>query len=159
MADRLREEFAQEEIQSALFDGGQLKTIDLGSLEARWVTSEGELRSRPFEAFSSGEQVFAYTRARIQAVSAIETKKKVVALDEFGAFLERDRLERLARFLRDTVGGEIADQVIIVVPLAANYRAQAEVTSGTLGERFSQRALEIEKRGYFAEDATERELV
>lgn len=159
MADRLRDEFGQEEIQSALFDGGQLTAIDLSSLEARWVTNDGELRSRPLEAFSSGEQVFAYTRARIQAVTAIEAGNKVVALDEFGAFLERDRLERLARFLRDAVGGAIADQVIIVVPLAANYTAQAEVTSGTLGERFSQRAREIHKRGYFAEDATETELV
>jgi hypothetical protein len=159
MSERLREEFGQEEIQSALFDGGQLQAIDLGTLEARWVTIDGEVRSRPLEAFSSGEQVFAYTRARIQAIEAIKVKNKVVALDEFGAFLERDRLERLARFLRDAVGGSIAEQVIIVVPLAASYKMQAAVTSGKLGERFSQRAVEIDRRGYFAEDATERELV
>lgn len=159
MGERLRSEFDQEEISSALFDGGELQSIDLRNLEAQWVTKDGELRSRPFEAFSSGERVFAYTRARIERVALIEAEYKVIALDEFGAFLARDRLERLASYLRDAVAGSIADQIIIVVPLAANYEAQAKVTSGDLGERFARRAAEIESRFYFAEDATERELV
>ncbi len=159
MGDQLQKEFNQEEISSALFDGGQLRSIDLRTLEARWITNDGTLRSRPFEAFSSGEQVFAYTRARIQRVASQGAKHKVIALDEFGAFLARDRLERLARYLRDAVLGSIADQVIIVVPLAANYASQAKVTRGDLGERFARRAEEIKSRRYFAEDATQRELV
>jgi len=148
MGAKILAEFNQEEIRSALFDGGQLRSIDLRRLEAHWETDSGELRIRPFEAFSSGEQVFAYTRARIEAVSALSGEHKVIALDEFGAFLERDRLERLASYLRDEVGGSIADQVIIVVPLAANYKKQAEVTSGELGKRFAHRAAEIERRSY-----------
>jgi hypothetical protein len=156
---RLRDEFNQEEIRIALFDGGQLTSISLANLEAHWITKDGERRTRPFEAFSSGEQVFAYTRARIERVASVEALHKVIALDEFGAFLARDRLERLARYLRDAIVGKIAEQVIIVVPLAANYGLQAQETTGELHARFVRRAAEIAQHLYFTEDATTRELV
>ncbi len=158
MGDRLRAEFDQEEIRNALFDGGELTYIDLGRLEAKWRV-DGEERSRPFEAFSSGEQVFAYTRARIERAKEIEATHKIIALDEFGAFLARDRLERLARYLRDSVVGAIADQVLIVIPMAANYETQAAESRGPLQKRFQSRAEQIEQRGYFVDDATKRELV
>jgi hypothetical protein len=155
---RLRDEFDQDEIRQALFDGGKLIEIDLNTLEAKWQAGSDEV-SRPFEAFSSGEQVFAYTRARIKRVEELDAPHKVIALDEFGAFLARDRLERLARYLRDEVVGQIADQVVIVVPLAARYERQAAETTGELQERFTERARQITQRHYFAEDATKRELV
>lgn len=159
MGSRLRNEFDQHEIRLALFDGGRLESVDLRTLEARWVTDSGELRIRPFEAFSSGEQVFAYTRARIGRVATVDARHRVIALDEFGAFLARDRLERLAQYLRNAVVGEIADQVIIVVPLAADYGTQIPMTTGELEERFRRRAAAIEARSYFVEDASARELV
>lgn len=159
MSERLRNEFDQSEIRLALFDDGQLEAINLRTLEAQWITKDRSRRSRPFEAFSSGEQAFAYTLARIERVTAIDAKHKVIALDEFGAFLARDRLERLVRFLREMVVGQVADQAIIVVPLAANYQEQAEMTTGDLHERFVRRARELESRRYFTEDASYRELV
>jgi hypothetical protein len=158
LGNRLRSEFDQIEIRQALFDGGQLASIDLLDLEAKWKIGSEE-RSRPFEAFSSGEQVFAYTRARIERAEEIGATHKVIALDEFGAFLARDRLERLARYLRDAVVGKIADQVVIVVPLAADYKKQADETNGELQKRFRHRTEEIERRDYFTEDAAEQELV
>lgn len=150
-AKRLRTELDQSEIRNALFDGGVLESIDLERLEATWRLSDGEVRSRPLEAFSSGEQAFAYTRAMIERVGDVEASRKLVILDEFGAFIARDRLERLALYLSDRIINYVADQVVIILPLAVDYAKQVNLTTGPLRERIDARATAVQRDGYFTE--------
>ena len=154
MARRLERDFNQTEIREALFSGGYIDRIDLSRLEVAWRDPDGRLQVKPFEAFSSGEQAFAYTRARIESVANIAADRKVVALDEFGAFLARDRLERLLDFLRTSVVGKLADQVVLVLPLALDYLKQEVITTGPLKAEYARRAQEVEARGYFTVDAS-----
>jgi len=115
---QLLERFAHPEIVAALFDDGELRRVDLAAHEVRWVTAEGEPRVRPFEAFSSGERAFAYVQARLAAASDLAAFNKVVAIDEFGAFLSRDRLARLQESVARQVNEGVIDQAIVVLPLS-----------------------------------------
>ena len=105
------------EIMDALFDKGTELMLDLTRMTTTWLTATGERRSRPLEAFSSGEKAFAYTRVQLEAVREQVAKNKVVFLDEFGAYVARDRLEELENFIRKRAIPDIADQLVIVLPL------------------------------------------
>jgi hypothetical protein len=152
MARRLEADLDRPEIRRALFGGGSLEEIDLIDLKVTWRDPEDNLQVRPFEAFSSGERAFAYTRARIESVANVAAHHKVVALDEFGAFLARDRLESLMEFLRNSVIGKLAEQVLLVLPLTMNYEEQTEITQGPLQNEYKRRAEEVAARGYFFVD-------
>ncbi len=141
-------EFSGRAIVDAIFDAGEFGSLDLGAMAVSWKTDAGELRTRPLAAFSSGERAFAYTRTRLQSIEQ-RVKNTVVALDEFGAFLARDRLGQLVAFLREEVLGAIADEVMIVLPLLRDYEAELEDTVGPLHDEFVKRVDELTKRGYF----------
>lgn len=115
---RLLEQFDQPELLKALFDDGALTRVDLAAREVRWNTQGGEPRVRPFQAFSSGERAFAYVQARLAAASELTALNRVVAIDEFGAFLSRDRLIRLQEAVQRQVHDGVVDQAIIVLPLS-----------------------------------------
>lgn len=118
---RYEREFAEylsaPEVLGALFDDGSDLQVDLSKLTTTWVTPQGERRSRPIEAFSSGEKAFAYTRVQLEQVAEVDAEKKVVFLDEFGAYVARDRFEVLETFIRKRALPDLADQVVIVLPL------------------------------------------
>ncbi|MFP3881941.1 MAG: hypothetical protein ACLFWH_06435 [Actinomycetota bacterium] len=118
---RYEREFAEylsaPEVIGALFDGGSDLQVDLSKLTTTWVTPQGERRTRPIEAFSSGEKAFAYTRVQLEQVAEGDAEKKVVFLDEFGAYVARDRFEELETFIRKRALPDLADQVVIVLPL------------------------------------------
>lgn len=114
---RLQERFDQEEILNALFDGGTLSRVDLATREIRWRTQGDEPRVRPFEAFSSGERAFAYVQARLGSVSQVTSLNRVVVVDEFGAFLSRDRLIRLQQVVQRQLDDDVVHQAIVVLPL------------------------------------------
>ena len=141
-------ELSGSEIVEAIFDNGEFLALNLAAMAVTWRTEEGELRTRPLSAFSSGERAFAYTRTRLQSLGS-EAQTTVVALDEFGAFLARDRLKQLVAFLQHDVVGTIADQVLIVLPLARDYEAELAQTTGALHDEFAARVEELETRGYF----------
>jgi hypothetical protein len=115
--ERLLERFDQPELVAALFDNGRLTQIDLDAAEIVWRTAAGEPRVRPFEAFSSGERAFAYVQAQLAALSASPARNKVVAIDEFGAFLSTDRLLRLQGAVSRRLAEGTVDQAIVVLPL------------------------------------------
>lgn len=117
--ERLLERFRQQEIVDALFDGGSLTRVDLAARAIRWRTSENEPRVRPFEAFSSGERAFAYVQARLGGVAQVAARNRVVAVDEFGAFLSRDRLIRLQQVVQRQLDDGLIDQAIVILPLGA----------------------------------------
>jgi len=78
-----------------------------------------------------------------------EAENRVLVLDEFGAFVEAERLDRLKRFLRQRVlNAGLADQIVVILPL----REEPEI--GPENPKQEQ----VEKRGYFMIDAmSERE--
>jgi hypothetical protein len=108
------------EIQKALFEGGSFEDFDLLRREVTWRTPTMELRRRPIEAFSSGERAFTYVLATVLQLqqNSERARNRLLVLDEFGAFIEADRLDRLVGFLTDQLlGAGIADQVVIILPL------------------------------------------
>jgi len=117
--ERMLAQFDQPELLAALFDGGRLTRIDLDTNEIVWSTAAGEPRVRPFEAFSSGERAFAYVQAQLATLSENPAANKVVAIDEFGAFLSADRLLRLRAAVRRRLDEGAVDQAIVVLPLLA----------------------------------------
>ena len=110
--------FGDPAIAEVLFDGGELVQFNLVGKTVEWKPEKGGPLERHLEAFSSGERAFAYTKARLERLRAMpETANRFVALDEFGAFLERSRLELLERHLAENVIGKSVDQALIVLPL------------------------------------------
>jgi hypothetical protein len=147
---RLQSEFTQKEVAEAVFDSGEVLEVDLERFEITWRTAEGEMRTRPFEAFSSGERAFAYTRARMEAIANVPSEHRVIVLDEFGAFLASDRLDSLIRYIQDAVIGPVATQVVLVLPLSDLSRQGSEQVAST---RQRARAAALALQHYFAENA------
>lgn len=143
--------FRTKEIAEALFDGAESVSLDLKSLSVSWTISDGATRNRPLEAFSSGERAFAYTLARLESLAIEPTLNRVIALDEFGAFVARDRLDRLVRFLHNRILGTVAQQVLIILPLTQDYAGQIASTTGDWHELVARRAEAVASQGYFAE--------
>jgi hypothetical protein len=71
-------------------------------------------------------------------------------MDEFGAFIARDRLRRLGRYLQDRRQNHPEDQVLVVLPLTVD--PQDLDRAGDLGR---ERRRQLEQRGYFAEEFME----
>ena len=149
---RLRSEFSQKEVAEAVFDSGEVLEVDLSRLEITWRTAEGELLTRPFEAFSSGERAFAYTRARMEAIGNVPAAQRVIMLDEFGAFLASDRLDALIRYIQDAVIGSVAAQVVLVLPLSSDFSER--ISELPPSSRSRARAEALGRQHYFAERAT-----
>jgi hypothetical protein len=149
---RFLAEFQQEDFLQALFEGGRVSAVNLRQKAVTWTSKQGLSRTRPLEAFSSGERAFAYTLARLQGLPARRALNRVVALDEFGAYVAKDRLIRLLRFIKSEVLGSIADQVLVLLPLAANYAERTQEAKGHLQNQLALRATSVEEQGYFAED-------
>ena len=77
-----------------------MRRFDLIDQIVEWQPKAEEPVSRHLEAFSSGERAFAYTKTRLERLrDQVSTKNRFVALDEFGAFLERSRLEFPEKFI------------------------------------------------------------
>jgi hypothetical protein len=148
--DVLGKEFSGEDIVEAIFDSGAFGGLDLKAMTVNWRTRDGEPRTRPLAAFSSGERAFAYTRTRLQVASDNPAKNTLVALDEFGAFIARDRLAQLVAFLEHDVLGVIADEVVIVLPLLRDYERELDQTTGALHDEVAARVADLRARGYFA---------
>jgi hypothetical protein len=111
--------FGAESVARALFGGGELVKFDVLAHRITWRYEDGKEITRTLEAFSSGERAFAYTRARLERLrSEPRTSNRFVALDEFGAFLERARLQLLEQFLAEDVVGTFVDQAVIILPLS-----------------------------------------
>ncbi len=143
--------FATPELRSELFDQTEDVALDLDKLTLQWKTADGELRRRPLEAFSSGEQAFTYTLAKLESLVAAQPVSTYVflALDEFGAFVARDRLDQLLASLRQRALGRIADQIVVILPLSRNYLEDPEPEDGD--DSVEATCLrQVRSRGYFA---------
>ncbi len=152
-----------EVLRHELFDDSRHVSVDLRRAIIAWQASEGVPRQRPLEAFSSGEQVFLYTRAKLERLrdSRRPSAYSLVVLDEFGAFVARDRLGQLLSYVRESALGTIADQVVIILPLAQDFANDKEAPFlRQLAEGFEgvpagllNRIRQLESRNYFATSA------
>jgi hypothetical protein len=113
---RFTADLSAVEVRKALFDNGSSLSVDLLSLTTSWNTPSGERRTRPIEAFSSGERAFAYTRLQLEALAYESATNKVAFLDEFGAYVANDRLDDLTAFIRERAIGNVVDQVVVILP-------------------------------------------
>lgn len=150
LGHRFSDWFNNERVRSELLPDADGKvTVDLERRDVEWAAA-GAPRSRPLEAFSSGEQAFAYTRARL-AVLDEETPRppnRLIALDEFGAFIAQDRLTGLLAYLRDRCDDHVGDQVLVILPLRQDYAEMSLNAVGSEAERLSRLAEEIEVDGF-----------
>lgn len=115
---RLRDQYDTQAFRDALFDGGRLTEIDLIAGWFRWETG-GKSVQRPLQALSSGQMVFAYTKAKIGELQALpHGTHRLVALDEFGAFLDPVHRANLLSDLRHHVMNSPHTKVLLVLPYA-----------------------------------------
>jgi hypothetical protein len=149
LGNELRSFLDTPAIREALFDGAAVVDVDpvAGQLT---IESSGGRSTRPFESFSTGEQAFAFTQARIRELITPSEPNRLLVLDEFGAFVAADRLPALTKFLTEETLGAICDQVLVILPLQVDYEADVEFTVGALADRYRERADQIAARDYSA---------
>lgn len=148
------EYFGRKSICDALFGGGNFERLDLNAFSLHWTSQDGVPFSRPLEAFSSGERAFAYTLASLESLDMGDAELKIVALDEFGAFIAQDRLNQLIGFLEEHVIGKVADRIVIVLPVSTDYSSSDE--NEALPNPVNTRSTDLERDGYVAFDESDR---
>lgn len=123
--------------------------VDVHEREVRWNENTRD-RSRPLEAFSSGEQAFAYTRARLAILDEEQARapNRLIVLDEFGAFIAHDRLAGLLTYLNDRVADHPGDQVLVILPLSHDYATEAENSIGRQRDELLRIAQQITSRRF-----------
>jgi hypothetical protein len=147
--EELREALDQPSIQELVFDGARVSRVDVVNRRLSLIDDDGSEDQRGFATFSTGEQAFAFTQARILELPHSPRPNRLLVLDEFGAFVAADRMPALARFLADDKVRRIVDQVLVILPLQANYADELNETTGDLHERYAERIRQIDARGYF----------
>jgi hypothetical protein len=151
LAEELRQGLDTPQIRKWLFGGAQVEAIDLEERELVLVKDGASSAPRAFDTFSTGEQAFAFTQARILELEPSNRPNRLLVLDEFGAFVAADRMPDLAAFLRGVDVAPIADQVLVILPLQLDYEAELGNTTGRLRQRFETRANALRDRDYYAE--------
>jgi hypothetical protein len=145
-------DFSDPPLLAALFDDGVISHFDLRNSTVTWHTANGETRSRPLSAFSSGEGALGFIRARLRQIAAAEKANRLIFLDEFGAFIAADARRPLAELLTSSEIGALASQVIVMLPLQVDYAAELDQTTDELHERYAERVAQLSDRGYFVEE-------
>ncbi len=146
---RFSEWFNSEKVRKELLpEADDRISVHVSQREVRWL-EKGRGRSRPLEAFSSGEQAFAYTRARLAILdqNAAKAPNRLIVLDEFGAFIAHDRLSGLLSYLQERVKDHPNDQVLVILPLSHDYVSEARSSVGSEKENLERLAKQIESRG------------
>jgi hypothetical protein len=152
LSDELLTSLDTEPIRERLFGGARIQSIDLGSRELVLARNGGPSLPRPFDTFSTGEQAFAFTQARILELEPSNRPNRLLVLDEFGAFVAADRMPDLAEFLRSQQVAPIADQVLVILPLQTDYEAELEDTTGDLRSRYEERVSQLQAREYYTQE-------
>ncbi|HET9895298.1 MAG TPA: hypothetical protein VFQ44_10225 [Streptosporangiaceae bacterium] len=151
LAGQVSEWFAHDEVRQALFPDGHEITVDIDEMAVSW-TAGGERMTRPMTAFSSGQQALAYTRARIASLDSTvaSSANRLIALDEFGAFIAADGMRHLSRYLLERHKTFPHDQVVVVLPLRQEIRNMPGPTDTVAAERWRQ----LQQRGYLTDRIT-----
>jgi hypothetical protein len=147
LAGEAKQWLDDEVMRLALFDGGHDISVNPDDLTVSWRL-DGEEFERPLSLFSSGQQAFAFTRARVAQLdrSASEYPNRLIALDEFGAFLDAERLAGLSNYLIERQARIANDHVLVILPCGVPRRELKRETG-----KQSARDSQLWRRGYFTE--------
>lgn len=147
LGEEARQWFNDEIIRENLFDGGRNIRLDPDQLAVSWV-HEGVTMDRPLTAFSSGQQAFAFTRARVAQLDRDidQAANRLIALDEFGAYMDAQRFAGLVDYLVQRQERIPNDHILVILPCGLRPH-------DTAGNSATQALhdLELARRGYFAE--------
>jgi hypothetical protein len=151
LGSQVAEWFTHAEVREALFPHGQDISVDIEGMAVSW-TSGGEPMTRPMTAFSSGQQALAYTRARMAPLDSAgaTAANRLIALDEFGAYIAADGMRHLSRYLLDRRKKFPHDQVVLVLPLREDIQHKPD-PADTAATRQWRRLQDL---GYLAERIT-----
>ncbi|MCL7457391.1 hypothetical protein M8I35_09375 [Micromonospora sp. MSM11] len=146
LAGEVRNWFNDPLIRHSLFEGAEDLRLDWRDMRVHW-TAEGEEMSKPLSGFSSGEQAFAYTHAQLAQLEREEPRaaNRLIALDEFNAFLDAQRMRDLAAYLDERRLRQEHDQIVVILPLE-----NLPPTHGG-NEQEQARIRELRQRGYLTE--------
>ena len=108
--------------------------------------------TRPMTAFSSGQQALAYTRARMAPLDsdAASSANRLIALDEFGAYIAADGMRRLSTYLLDRHETFPRDQIVVVLPLRQEIRSKPDPGDKAAAGQWDQ----LQARGYLMDRIT-----
>ncbi|GHJ57005.1 hypothetical protein Nm8I071_63120 [Nonomuraea sp. TT08I-71] len=149
LADQVRGWFNDDFLSAALFDGAKDIRLDSSSLTVTW-TGAGGRNEIPLAAFSSGQQAFAYTHARVaQLDQGPASENRLIALDEFGSYLDAERMAALLDYLASRARANPSDQIVVILPLERTPR----LIPGS-SELDRQRIEKLQQRGYLAESVS-----
>ncbi|WP_147434740.1 coiled-coil domain-containing protein [Micromonospora musae] len=146
LASEVREWFSDPLVRQSLFEGAENIRLDWRDMMVHW-RAEGEEMSKPLSGFSSGEQAFAYTHAQLVQLEREDARaaNRLIALDEFNAFLDAQRMRDLAIYLDERRLRQQHDQVVVILPLET-------LPSANGGDKIKRaRVRELEQRGYVTE--------
>lgn len=150
LGEELRSALDRPQIRRFLFEGAELVEVDAVRQQLVLQRPDGLYDTRSFGTFSTGEQAFAFTQARIRELEPEESLNRLLVLDEFGAFVAADRLPALGELLASPEVAAIAQQVVVMLPVQTDYSAEVSETQGELRLRYQTRADQIQANGYCA---------
>lgn len=146
LSARFAEYFAQPSLRQALLPPGATDLrVDLKNALLSWSV-DGQQAHKPLDAFSSGQQAYLYTRARLALLDeTAEPKNRLLCLDEFGAFMDDERRQDLFDYLLDRGETHPTDSVLLILPVRQDYAASADVALGKERERLLALARDLEQ--------------
>ena len=152
LASSFSDWFNDPRVRSELFtdaDKDRKVTVDLTTRRVSWSENQTR-RSRPLEAFSSGEQAFAYTRARLAVLDDPDrtVKNRLIVLDEFGAFIAQHLLRGMLDYLKEWTSAHQSDRVLLILPLSRDYSQMAQEAIGGRTKRYAALARHVDSHGY-----------
>lgn len=130
-------------------DSTQDATVDLTTKQVIWREGATQF-ARPIDAFSSGEQAFAYTKARLALLdrNTQSVANRLIVLDEFGAFIAHDRFTGLLNILKRRAEERSNDQVLVILPLSSDYSQLARSAFGDQAKLLTALAHQVAQRRY-----------
>jgi hypothetical protein len=135
-------------VDAFLGEGASDVSVDLRERQVSWTVG-GRHRTQSLEAFSSGEQAFGFLKARLELTSP-DTRaahNRLVALDEFGAFISGERQRDLRKWLSQWSAAEPTLQLLLILP-ARDFQDLAERAVGEERDRYGQLAQLMRSPGY-----------
>ncbi len=146
--------FRQPTVVAALFPGAEDVRIDLDRQAVVWHMPGVDGESlRPFNAFSSGQQAFAYTRAQLEALGPQRARNRLIALDEFGAFVAHNRRGDLQQLLTERSARNPHEKTLVILPVTQDYEQLAKHSARPAADRYAARAASLRTPDeYFAEE-------
>lgn len=153
---RAQEWFDEPRVRAVLLheQAAEVK-VELSRRVVIWRTNEGQKHTTPLEAFSSGQSVFAYTEAQLMLLDrppSKEGRNRLIVIDEFGAFVARDRLDDLKATLRSWQHRHPDDQILLILPVSQDYEELANATVNPARKRQLEAIVAaLETDGYFTD--------